>query len=543
MNKATKKQTSKRKSTGALEDTRSTKHPRLTIDSFFSPKVTVQLGSGLDGVAGGVKEKALDVVLSDEQMRVMRMVVEEGKNVFFTGSAGTGKSLLLKAIIAALKKKHAKMTNVVSVTASTGMAASNIGGMTLHSWGAIAPTVDNIDKLIRSIRTARPALLRWKTTQILIIDEVSMVDGHLFEKIAAIATQLRKKTDRPFGGIQLVVTGDFFQLPPVTGGGKQPFFAFECDAWKACIEHTVSLTRVFRQKDNKFIQLLNELRQGSITPLAIESFCALSRPIVSNDTILPPTELFSTRHEVERANSTRLAALQSPPVAFDARDSGSAAPEKRKAVLANMRVPERLILKQGAQVMLVKNIDDRRGLVNGAVGRVLGFFAAPRGKSEGVITNVEISEDGKSVVFAGAGKENVKPGSTAPANVPKKEGKKPAADAELFPLVEFPTPTGRETALVTRDEFRIEDNEGVVLARRVQVPLILAWAISIHKSQGQTIQRVKVDLGRVFEKGQSYVALSRAATMEGLQVLRFDPKKVSAHPRVIEWNKTVENLA
>jgi len=161
-----------------------------------------------------------------------------------------------------------------------------------------------------------------------------------------------------------------------------------------------------------------------------------------------------------------------------------------------------------------------------------------------VISNVEISEDGKSVVFAGAAKENVKPGSTAPAKVPNNEGKKPATDAvELFPLVEFPTPTGRERALVTRDEFRIEDNEGVVLARRVQVPLILAWAISIHKSQGQTIQRVKVDLGRVFEKGQSYVALSRAATMDGLQVLRFDPKKVSAHPRVIEWSKTLACLA
>ena len=290
---------------------------------------------------------------------------------------------------------------------------------------------------------------------------------------------------------------------------------------------------------------MNELRQGSITPLAIESFRALSRPIVSSNSVLPPTELFSTRHEVERANSTRLASLQSPSFTFDARDSGSAAPEKRKAVLANMRVPERLILKQGAQVMLVKNIDDRRGLVNGAVGRVLGFFPAPCGKSEGVISNVAISEDGKSVVFVGPGKENAKPGSTAPAKVLKNEGKKSVTDSELFPLVEFPTPTGRETALVTRDEFRIEDNEGVVLARRVQVcfpfvlqlrcsmtrvrfqvPLILAWAISIHKSQGQTIQRVKVDLGRVFEKGQSYVALSRAATMEGLQVLRFDPKKV-----------------
>ncbi len=260
------------------------------------------------------------------------------------------------------------------------------------------------------------------------------------------------------------------------------------------------------------------------------------------------------RHEVERANSTRLAALQTLPVSYDARDSGSAAPDRRKAVLAGMMVPERLVLKKGAQVMLVKNVDDQRGLVNGAVGRVLGFFAAPRGKSEGVVRNVKLSEDGKSVVFSGEGKENVKLTSAAGASTKttKMEGEKPksAPDAELFPLVEFPTPMGRETALVTRDEFRVEDNEGNVLARRVQasisfsrlagrgggfcvlrisryqVPLILAWALSIHKSQGQTIQRVKVDLGRVFEKGQSYVALSRAATIEGLQVLRFDPKKV-----------------
>ena len=301
------------------------------------------------------------------------------------------------------------------------------------------------------------------------------------------------------------------------------------------------------------------------------------------------------RHEVERANSTRLAALQTPPISYDARDSGTAAPDKRKAVLAGMMVPERLVLKKGAQVMLVKNVDDQRGLVNGAVGRVLGFFAAPRGKSEGLVRNVKLSEDGKSVVFAGEGKENVKVVSAAGASsssttTTKVEGEKPksksAPDGELFPLVEFPTPMGRETALVTRDEFRVEDNEGNILARRVQVgtsfscvfvtiavlsygvschqvPLILAWALSIHKSQGQTIQRVKVDLGRVFEKGQSYVALSRAATMEGLQVLRFDPKKVSlplpsstfihglfasiliqvaAHPKVIEWNKSLECL-
>jgi hypothetical protein len=184
------------------------------------------------------------------------------------------------------------------------------------------------------------------------------------------------------------------------------------------------------------------------------------------------------RHEVERANSTRLAALKTPPISYDARDSGSAAPDRRKAVLAGMMVPECLVLKTGAQVMLVKNVDDQRGLVNGAVGRVLGFFAAPRGKSEGVVRNVKLSEDGKSVVFASDAKENVKmmtaaggsARTTTTTTTTKVEGEKPrsAPDAELFPLVEFPTPMGKETALVTRDEFRVEDNEGNVLARRVQ---------------------------------------------------------------------------
>ena len=187
------------------------------------------------------------------------------------------------------------------------------------------------------------------------------------------------------------------------------------------------------------------------------------------------------RHEVERANSTRLAALQSPPVSYDARDSGSATPERRKAVLAGMMVPERLVLKRGAQVMLVKNVDDQRGLVNGAVGRVLGFFAAPRGKSEGVVRNVSLSEDGKSIAFGGDMKENVKPASSSSTTkVESERGKEKqksaatAADAELFPLVDFMTPMGRERVLVTRDEFRVEDNEGTILARRVQASTYLS---------------------------------------------------------------------
>ena len=229
----------------------------------------------------------------------------------------------------------------------------------------------------------------------------------------------------------------------------------------------------------EFVRLLNELRQGFITPLAIESFRALSRPIVSSDSDLPPTELFPMRYEVERANSTRLAALQSPPVSYDARDSGSAAPDKRKAVLAGMIAPERVVLKKGAQVMLTKNVDDQRGLVNGAVGRVLGFFAVPRGKSEGVVRYVKLSEDGKSLVVRSEEKENAKPTTSTTTKTGGEKPKSGATDGELFPLVEFPTPMGRETVLVLRDEFRVEDNEGNVLARRVQASANSPWLVLV----------------------------------------------------------------
>ncbi|THH21407.1 hypothetical protein EW146_g128 [Bondarzewia mesenterica] len=486
----------KRKSTGDLPSgvQRAAKQPRTTLDSFFSPKLSVLTRSGIDGVAGGAEQKVHDVLLSDEQKEVLKMVVDEEKSVFFTGSAGTGKSLLLKAIVAALRKKHTKKPEVVSVTASTGMAASNIGGMTIHSWGAIAPTVDDVEKLVSYIRTAKPALQRWKTTKVLVIDEVSMVDGHLFERMAALADKLRKKTNKPFGGIQLIVTGDFFQLPPVTKGKEVPFFAFE----------------FFRQKDSRFVELLNELRHGNISPSAINEFRSLSRPLPVTNDILPPTELFPLRTEVDRANSTRLSSLKTPPFTFTARDSGSAPPERRKTVLAGMVVPANLVLKTGAQVMLVRNVDERRGLVNGAVGRVLGFYPTVGGKADGVIRDVTLGEDGRPIEFVGAspnsGKENQKPSSSGgksklngkPISANKKGNEKELKQSdELFPLVEFLTSQGKQTVLVTRDEFRVEDNEGNILARRVQVPLILAWAISIHKSQGQTIQRLKIDLGKV----------------------------------------------
>lgn len=216
-----------------------------------------------------------------------------------------------------------------------------------------------------------------------------------------------------------------------------------------------------------------------------------------------------------------MAALPGTTHRFAATDSGPAPPEKRKKLHDNMMAVAALELKVDAQVMLLKNVSET--LVNGSVGKVLAFLPKDKSEDNGV---------------------------------------------DLFPLVEFRTFRGKETVLVVHDEFRAEDSEGELLARRVQVinhvpekehvlsgsdaddidlyyqiPLILAWAISVHKAQGQTIQRVKVDLNKVFEKGQSYVALSRAASMEGLQVLGFNPRKVMAHPQVIEWSKTLEDVS
>ncbi|CAL1710116.1 unnamed protein product [Somion occarium] len=543
----------KRKSTGGIDDakTRPTKQPRKTLDTFFSTEV---LASPKPKDEDGTREY---VGLNKEQVRVLRMVVEEEKSVFFTGSAGTGKSLLLRAIINALHKKHAKKPDVISVTASTGMAASNIGGMTIHSWGAITPGMHNIEKLISYVKTCRPAHQRWKNTKVLIIDEISMVDGKLFDTLATLADRLRKKTDKPFGGIQLLVTGDFFQLPPVTQARQEPIFAFESAAWAKCIDHIVILKEVFRQKDSHFVDLLNEMRKGTISQQARETFKSLSRPLTFNDGLLP-TELFPLRTEVEKSNASRLKSLTGTSHFFVARDSGSAPEDKKRRLLENMVAQGKLELKKDAQVMLIKNMDEN--LVNGSVGRVLGFYtmalasasvstpvpssagpsssskpkstsqetaATSSSKATTAIRNVQVLEDGHTPIefssITSPEKENASPSNGTPGNA--KPRSKAAKDDELYPLVEFLTPQGKEIVLIMRDEFRVEDNEGKLLARRVQVPLVLAWAMSIHKSQGQTIQRVKIDLGRVFEKGQSYVALSRAASLDGLQLLRFDPTK------------------
>lgn len=194
--------------------------------------------------------KTSAISLSNEQRHVKSLVVEKNQSVFFTGPAGTGKSVLMRSIIQDLKKKYVRDPERVAVTASTGLAACNIGGMTLHSFAGIGLGKEDAQALVKKIRRNPKAKNRWLRTKALIIDEISMVDGDLFDKLSQIGRIIRNN-GRPWGGIQLVITGDFFQLPPVPDASKQreTKFAFEAATWNTSIDHTIGLTEVFRQRD------------------------------------------------------------------------------------------------------------------------------------------------------------------------------------------------------------------------------------------------------------------------------------------------------
>ena len=199
-----------------------------------------------------VRKKRREVVpkvfLSDEQRSVLNLVAEQKRSVFFTGSAGTGKSVLLRETIKVLREKYKREIDRVAVTASTGLAACNVGGVTLHSFAGIGLGKEAVPELVKKIKRNAKAKQRWMRTKVLIVDEISMVDGDLFDKLEAIARAIRNN-GRPFGGIQLVITGDFFQLPPVPDYGRVSKFSFDAATWNTSIEHTIGLTQVFRQKD------------------------------------------------------------------------------------------------------------------------------------------------------------------------------------------------------------------------------------------------------------------------------------------------------
>ncbi|KAI6779024.1 ATP-dependent DNA helicase-like protein [Emericellopsis cladophorae] len=506
------------------------KEQKLKLKNQRQPQISEPGNDGARGATetanGGAKTTAFS--LSKEQRNVLDMVVNKGQSVFFTGAAGTGKSVLMRAIIEELKKKYAKDTERVAVTASTGLAACNIGGITLHSFSGIGLGKEEPTQLIKKIRRNPKAKNRWLKVKCLIIDEISMVDGELFDKLSQIGRTIRNN-GRPWGGIQLIITGDFFQLPPVPDGeNKRDIkFCFEASTWNTSIDHTIGLTEVFRQRDPQFANMLNEMRLGEISAETERAFRALSRPLSFDDGV-DMAQLYPTRNQVETSNATRLRALPGEARRYEALDSGD--PKIRDKLLSNMMSPKTLDLKVGAQVMLIKNWNE--SLVNGTLGKVIAFSDEKTFEMNGV-------DDFDSNMDDAMAKARRKlKGFSRDSDTDSS-----ASSGQILPVVQFIDIDGNPKIILCQPEdWKVELPNGEVQAKRSQLPLILAWALSIHKAQGQTLERVTVDLGKVFEKGQAYVALSRATSQQGLQVKNFHKSKIMAHPRVCAFYRKLYSV-
>lgn len=401
--------------------------------------------------------------LMEEQSRILSAVLS-GKNVFFTGSAGTGKSFLLRKIIAALPP------DVTIATASTGVAACHIGGITLHQFAGIGLGTGTMDRCFQLASRASSASM-WRKTKHLVIDEISMVDGDFFDKIEAVARHVRR-TERAFGGIQLILCGDFFQLPPVSKNNDGAKFCFQSEAWQKCVHFNYELQTVHRQKDEAFVKILNSIRIGRVTDDIVNALRETAKQTIERNGVLA-TRLCSHVKEADEINEFQLNELKGETKVYTALDSDSSMTNMLDQQLG---VPGKLVLKVGAQVMLLKNINVNSGLVNGARGVIVDF------KND--VPTVQLRSGARY-------------------------------DAKL-------------------EKWSIRTSSGVIVHRK-QIPLKLAWAFSIHKSQGLTLDCVEMCLSRVFDAGQSYVALSRAQSLQSLRILDFNSQQVWANTAVLEF--------
>ena len=432
------------------------------------------------------------MALNDEQREALNQVLA-GKNIFLTGPGGTGKTYLIQTIQAELMARGKK----VAVTALTGCAALLLGreAKTIHSWAGIGLGKDDAIKLVAGIRKyGYKAMRRWLTTHVLIIDEVSMMTADVFEKLDFVGRSIRKNM-KPFGGIQVILVGDFFQLPPVNkDSSTSQKFVFESNSWKDVIQQIIPLTKIQRQTDPVFHKILSEAREGKLGEESMKILMS-RQGLPWHTQKIRPTLLFSRRAEVDMINDQNLRALKGQERVFEAKTVFDAtavkglsadSPEVLKAVAKLDRdapYKQTLSLRVGAQVMLVYNLDQESGLVNGSRGVVEGFSNTI-----------------------------------------------PSLPLVLFQGCAAPIPVGEQT-------WESEDIEGV---KRSQIPLMIAYAITIHKAQGSTLDCALIDIGpRTFEVGQAYVALSRVKSLDSLYVHELDPLACKAHPKVVEFYRSL----
>ncbi|KAF5202456.1 Atp-dependent dna helicase [Thalictrum thalictroides] len=424
--------------------------------------------------------------LSNQQQSILKAITET-QSVFISGPAGTGKSYVVSLATELLRRKIYQPYEVF-VTASTGVSACALNGQTLHSFAGIGLGEGEKEVLLKKVLKNGKACSRWRTAKALVIDEISMIECDLFEKIEYIARNIRGAAHRnkPWGGIQLIVSGDFFQLPPIMKEqehlGKE--FAFEATCWEASFDLQVELTQIFRQTDLDFINLLQRVRRGQKDEHHLELLHHCCNVLTDSSESVP--SLFPRNKDVNRVNEGRLRRLGNETFKYTARDSGK---QPWKGQLKLGIAPDELEICIDARVMLIKNKDLRAGLVNGATGTVVDFVEAAGKKHSGICTN------------------------------------------GLLPKVRFDSGL---VAVINPETWEVTEGEVKVATRR-QIPLILAWAVTIHKCQGMTLECLHTDLSRAFGYGMVYVALSRVRSLKGLYLSGFTSSKIKAHPKVLEF--------
>jgi len=402
-------------------------------------------------------------------------ILKTGNNVFLTGQAGSGKTHLLNRYIEYLKRRNIG----VAITASTGIAATHLNGMTIHSWSGIgikdAMTNDELRALCKKSRIRE----RFQKTKVLIIDEISMLHSYRLNLVETVA-RMMKGNFEPFGGMQIILSGDFFQLPPISRDADSSlYFAFKSAAWKAMNIKICYLETQYRQTDKIYSSVLNAIRSNTVNQEILGALRARYRAAVPGKEI---TRLYTHNVDVDAINNIELSKLSGEPKHFLMRSRGVA---KLVAELKrNCLAPENLILKKGAVVMFVKNNFEKE-YVNGTVGTVIKF-----------------DESGNPVV------------RTKNGNI--------------------------ITALP--ESWRLEEGD-TVIAEISQVPIRLAWAITVHKSQGMSLDAAEVDLSKSFEPGMGYVALSRIRSLQGLRLMGLNEMALAVHPEIFSVDKQFIDLS
>ena len=399
-------------------------------------------------------------------------ILDKGQSVFLTGAAGSGKTYVLEKFI----KRARSIGKRVAVTATTGLAASHLNGRTIHAWSGMGITDELTSTMLNRLKNNRSLRDNIANTDILIIDEISMLHRHRLDMVNRICCFLRA-SERPFGGLQVILCGDFFQLPPVERGQENQLLpgtrlAIHAEAWQLLQPVICYLNTQYRQSsDDPLLHILNALRHNQLTNDHLHSLHSRRRANPGN-----VTELYCHNQDTDLINRRKLEALPGQAAVFAA-DIIDASSNKNlsRQLLKNCLANDKLQLKENALVMFIKN-DPQQKYINGTLGKVIGFNRSNR-----------------------------------------------------YPIVR--TKQGR-TIYTEKVSWRTEDN-GRTLAELKQIPLKLAWAITIHKSQGLTLEAAFIDLSRTFEPGMGYVALSRLKNLDNLYLKDFNEAALRMNQEVL----------